>query len=1054
MTKTLVRWAAFAFSILGVGAVSAAPPNPPTVNEPAMDGQVVNPADVHMETAPFSDPDPGDGHFCTDWEIWSVTPLELVWGSQCLTGLEAVHTHLGDGTFQGSHAGRTELLYDNDYRLRVRHRDDSLAGGGEWSAWSERTFVTGPPTEIFPLELDDIASAPLPTWVDSSGQGLVLPSATVAPGVYIESGTGALLLAILGFDGQTNAISNPAALAAHEPARVRISAGGLGAGLVLPDGDLTFTDHEGEAHTIYLPSVSVGAGSDAYFWVGELGATYIGSAAQTQPDFSTLARGIPVPWQVHQPGYRVEIVASGLRLPVNIAFVPNAAPGPMAPFYYVTELYGTIKVVTRAGVVSDYATNLLNFSPTGLFPGSGEQGLTGIAVDPVTGDVFAGLLADAGGPHYPRVVRFSSIDGGLTASNQTIILDMVGEPQGQSHQISNITIGPDGKLYVHMGDGFDASTAQNLNSFRGKILRLELDGTASTDNPFYNAGNGITARDYVFAYGLRNPFGGAWRESDGFHYQVENGPSIDRFARAVSGQNYLWNGSDNSMTNFAILNWSPAVGPTNIAFVQASTFGGSLFPTSKWDHAFIADSGSTWASGPQSNGKRIREYVLDAAGALVSGPTPFVSYVGNGKATAVALAAGPDGLYFSDFYADQDFASPISVGSNILRIKYVGAVDFSANVTSGLAPLSVQFMDLSTVPVATAWDWSFGDGATSTLQNPSHVYTADGVYDVTLRVTGANGLVIAQKAAFVRVGDFPLVALIGGSIPPTVADEDLADHLRARGMEVIAYDDEPANRPTALALAGTHDVVLVSSTVTSANIAAEFRSVAVPVLFWESALLQPARESLANSGAVAFGATSIDVVDNMHPITQGLPAGGPLAVFTTGSNMSVGVSPFPIGASVLASRTGVPAEAAVLVAEAGAPLFSGHVAPARRVFLFLEDASWLQVTAVGRDLVDRAVDWALGVTVGQADFVRGDCNGDGSRDISDAIFLLNATFAGGTTPPCSDACDGNDDGASNIADVITILGFLFTGTGPLPAPIACGTDPTTDPLDCAQSACP
>ena len=53
-------------------------------------------------------------------------------------------------------------------------------------------------------------------------------------------------------------------------------------------------------------------------------------------------------------------------------------------------------------------------------------------------------------------MRLHSNDGGLTAAPQTTVLDMAGEPQGQSHQISNLTIGPDGKLYVHMGDGFDA----------------------------------------------------------------------------------------------------------------------------------------------------------------------------------------------------------------------------------------------------------------------------------------------------------------------------------------------------------------------------------------------------------------------------------------------------------------------------------------------------------------------------------------------------------------------------------------------------------------------
>lgn len=158
-----------------------------------------------------------------------------------------------------------------------------------------------------------------------------------------------------------------------------------------------------------------------------------------------------IPWTPLQPGYVIDEIAGGLQLPTNIAFVPNPGAEPKDPLLYVTELYGTIKTVTRDGTVMDYATGLLNFPPTGAFPGSGEQGLTGITVDAATGDVFASLVHDpdpgaAVGPLYPTVIRLHSEDGGLTASSQTTTLAMPGETQGPSHQISNLTIGPDGKL--------------------------------------------------------------------------------------------------------------------------------------------------------------------------------------------------------------------------------------------------------------------------------------------------------------------------------------------------------------------------------------------------------------------------------------------------------------------------------------------------------------------------------------------------------------------------------------------------------------------------------
>jgi glucose/arabinose dehydrogenase len=512
------------------------PPLAPTITEPSPEGRIVDPADVHMETGPFSDPDPGDTHVCSDFEIWLVSPIERVWVTSCIGGIEKLHTHLGDGVFENSHAGRHALFFDTNYRFRVRHRDSSGDPATEWSAWSERGFRT---------------------------------------------------------------------------------------------------------------SVLI----------------------QPQPG----ATG----WTVKQPGYKVEIVATNFQLPVNIAFVPNPGDHPDDPFYYVTELYGAIKVVTRDGTVSNYATNLLNFNPTGLFPGTGEQGLAGIVVD-TNSDIFVGVLYEDTNstanpkPHYPKVMRFHSNDGGFTAATQTTILDMFGETQGQSHQISNLSFGPDNKLYVHMGDGFDATRGVNTNTFRGKVLRMNRDGSAVTNNPFYNAGNGITATDYIFAYGLRNPFGGAWRASDGFHYDVENGPSVDRFAKIVAARNYLYDGSDASMTNRALYNWSPASGPVNIAFIQPQTFGGSGFPTNKYDHAFVTESGATYASGPAASGKRITEFVLDANGNLVSGPTKLVEYNGTGYSTAVALAAGPDGLYFSDLYKDANVTSPTNRGANILRVRFIG----------------------------------------------------------------------------------------------------------------------------------------------------------------------------------------------------------------------------------------------------------------------------------------------------------------------------------------------------------------------------------------------
>ncbi len=608
-------------------------PATPTITAPATDGFIVNQADVHMETSPaFSDPNPGDTHVCTDWEVWTISPAERVWVASCIGGPQKYHIHIGDGVFENSHAGRTDFRYDTDYRLRARFKDSSGDPNTQWSAWAERLFRTA-----------------------------------------------------------------------------------------------------------------------------------------SQP-----ATGGPITWTVTQPGYQVEIFASGFELPVNVAFVPNPGPNPNDVFCYVTELYGQIKVVTRNGTISDYLRGALNYRPSGIFPGSGEQGLAGIVVEPATGDVFVSMLYDpegnTDGPKYPKVVRYFSNNSGRVANTSTTILDMVGEDMYESHQISNLSIGPDGKLYVHMGDGFDSSTAQNLNLFRGKILRVNLDGSAPTDNPFYNASDGINAKDYVYAYGFRNPFGGIWRAADNFHYTVENGPSVDRFAKVVRGRNYLWDGSDASMSNYAIYNWSPATAPVNIAFIQSSTFGGSGFPADKMDHAFVSESGPTWATGPQGiYGKRISEFVLDASGNLVSGPATLVEYTGTGKATAVGLTAGPDGLYFTDLYVDQRFDTPVATGANVLRIKYVGTNNASPTVSITSPTNNATFTAPATIAIeATASDSDgtvskveFFQGATKLGEDTTAPYSftwsnvAAGNYSLTAKATDNAGATTTSSVVSITVNGVP-----------------------------------------------------------------------------------------------------------------------------------------------------------------------------------------------------------------------------------------------------------------------------------------------------------
>jgi len=1220
------------WSLIGTGlavpAVWGAPPAAPVITEPATNGQVVHPADVHMETAPFSDPDSGDTHLCSDFEIWTVSPTQLVWQTVCIGGVEKVHSHLGDGDFLNSHAGRSELLFETEYEFRVRHRDDNL----EYGPFAARRFMTGKQTAIFPMELDDILDDPLPTWKDTAGADVNLPAGAVPASLRMESPQEAL---ILGIDGAAG-IENPPTIGEHEPARIVVNAGETGADLSLPQSILTFTTDEGEEEEVFLPSMAVLEGQAKYFWISLNGSTYSATAGQVEPDFSILAQGAPVPWTLLEAGYRVEVFATGFQLPVDLAFVPNPGTNAADPLLYVAELYGTIKVVTRDGTVQDYATDLLNFSPTGNFPGTGELGLAGIAVDPANGDVLASMLYEhTPGVFYPKMVRFKSDDGGLTspqgdvfaldrsdperrgrfegqpllgqpgagaatgtsvafdgeddyvnfidafdfgdafslaawvrpdaaapdsiqtiaanaegggtvdgfklyfnsfgtddgrvilevsdgtvrndavtqtgvvsvaeqwhhvvatvdrgsgvaelyvngiretvdnaiapnfmndarwrigqfmdggfpvharlddvqvygrilASNEVFalaqeagsttnallmhlaldetntpsfasdVLDMFGEQQGQSHQISDLSIGPDGKLYAHMGDGFDASTALDLDSFRGKILRLNLDGSAPTNNPFYDAADGTNARDYVFAYGFRNPFGGAWRGADSNLYEAENGPSVDRLAKVVAGTSYGWSGANSDMTNNAIYNWPVSHAPVAAAFVQSNLFGGSGFPPEKMDHLFVTESGPTYASGPQVNGKRISEFVLDEEGHLLSGPTPFVEYSGSGKATAAGVAAGPDGLYFTDLYKDLDFTSPIDPGANVLRVRFVGAADFAADVTAGPPPLSVQFTNTSTVLGQSGWHWDFGDSRSSTEEHPAHTFITEGFYNVALKVDAAEGISVRSQPFFVRVGENQSVLFVALSTNLGPGDAAAKSFIEETGYGPVLVKT-PAEATSSDAT--NKAFVVISSTVLSDDVGTTFRDVPVPVLNWENFLY----DDLGMSGPTAgtdYGTlgeqSRVRVTAESHFLAAGQT--GVVSVVSGPQIFSWGVP--NSNAVVVATLENDPGKALIFAYESNA-VMPGLSAPARRLGFFLEDLTAGELAHHGEDMLEAALHWVAGNEHdadddGLIDILDLDDDNDGMADYFEDFHGLDRVNPGDAVQ------DDDGDGHSNI----------------------------------------
>jgi PKD repeat protein len=98
---------------------------------------------------------------------------------------------------------------------------------------------------------------------------------------------------------------------------------------------------------------------------------------------------------------------------------------------------------------------------------------------------------------------------------------------------------------------------------------------------------------------------------------------------------------------------------------------------------------------------------------------------------------------------------------------------FNVSTTSGTAPLTVAFTDASTEGNAaiTSWLWTFGDGLTSTLKNPTHVYSDNGIFSVTLTVTSSAGSGAATKAACVTVTEEEGVGCFAGNTATVFAGD-------------------------------------------------------------------------------------------------------------------------------------------------------------------------------------------------------------------------------------------------------------------------------------------
>jgi len=400
-------------------------------------------------------------------------------------------------------------------------------------------------------------------------------------------------------------------------------------------------------------------------------------------------------------------IASGLARPTTMAFIG------VDDILVLQKNNGMVRRII-AGVLQPGAVLDVDVD------NASERGMLGIAVHPnfptspfvylyytessTSGDSSGSAAAN-------RVYRYTW--NGVALTNPLLIVDLPASP-GPNHDGGIITFGPDGKLYIVIGDlnrngqlqNFPAGPAPDNTSV---ILRLNADGSVPGDNPFFSQGGNLAN---YYAYGIRNSFGLAFDPLTDDLWMTENGlDSFDEINLVEPGFNSGWEklmgpdarNSNNVTDLFAIagshyadpeFSWLNTVGPTAIVFLDSTSLG------SQYENdAFVGDIKNGNLYRFKLNGMR-NGFVFSGAGLadrVADNDTELdETIIGEGFAGITDLKVGPDGrLYVVSFGDGKIYAissgPSLSFGVTALPPAEVGvAYRADLNISGGTPPYSLS----------------------------------------------------------------------------------------------------------------------------------------------------------------------------------------------------------------------------------------------------------------------------------------------------------------------------------------------------------------------------
>jgi len=289
------------------------------------------------------------------------------------------------------------------------------------------------------------------------------------------------------------------------------------------------------------------------------------------------------------PQISVDVVADGLPHLWSMEFLPDGR-------ILVTTKDGAMHVVSQE---NGEASPPIEGVPAVMSEGQG--GLLDVALAPdfeSSSRIYFSFSEPREGGNGTSVAsaRLTEEEGKLALQDVKVIFQQMPTYDGDKHFGSRLVFGPEGQLYVTVGERSDRETrvgAQDLGSGFGKVFRIDAEGKALSDNPFAKQEGALPE---IWSYGHRN-LQAATLDGQGRLWTVEHGPKGgDELNRPEAGKNYGWPkvtyGIEYSGgpvgegittlqgTEQPAYYWDPVIGPSGMAF-----YNGDAIP--EWKGAFL-----------------------------------------------------------------------------------------------------------------------------------------------------------------------------------------------------------------------------------------------------------------------------------------------------------------------------------------------------------------------------------------------------------------------------------------------------------------------------------